>query len=282
VIHFAYDGSINGDWVFWYALNLARDDPDKRLCVVYVDSGGASPEYIQTKIDGLARSCADQDVEMDFVTQPSENSSPARVFKALLACVPAGPQSLLVCGARLKAGGRGYLAGTVSEKLLRDKTFAVMAVRVTQPGLLGAPKTFLVPVAGEVEGFLMGVDILTRMVDDVQRIHLLRVMQLKRHVFKQLHNHQAQRLRAKGWSNLEGLDQELSRRTGVALEKIHCNVTVSDDWAQEIIIAANRAKTQLVLMEAPVKALSGDFLYGNPVEVVLRDTPCDVAIYRGV
>lgn len=282
MIHFAYDGSINGDWVFWYALNLARDDPERRLVVVCVDTGAVTQDHIQSKVDGMARACADQGVEMDFVTQPCVGTSADCVFRALVSSVPSGPQSLLVCGARLKAGGQGYLSGTVSEKLLRDKTFAVMAVRVAQPGLLGAPKTFLIPVAGDVEGFLMGADILTRMVEDVQRIHVLRVMMLKRHIFKKLQNHQAERLRAKGWSSLEGLDADLARRTGVALGKIHTNVEVSDDWAQEVIIAANRAKTQLILMEAPVKALAGEFLYGNPVEVVLRDTPCDVAIYRGV
>ena len=280
MIHFAYDGSINGDWVFWYALNLARDDADKHLCVVYVDIGAASQDQIQSKVAGFARACAEHGVEMAFVSPPCTGTSAGCVFRALVSAVPA--QSLLVCGARLKAGGQGYLAGTVSEKLLRDKTFAVMAVRVAQPGLLGAPKTFLVPVAGDVEGFLMGADILTRMVEDVQRIHVLRVMQLKRHVFTQLHNNKAERLRAKGWRSLEGLDEQLAKRTGVALSKIHTSVVVSDDWAQAIIIAANRSKTQLILMEAPVKALSGAFLYGNPVEVVLRDTPCDVAIYRGV
>lgn len=280
MIHFAYDGSINGDWVFWYALNLARDDADKHLCVVYVDIGAAAQDHVQTKVDAFARVCAEHGVEMAFVSPPCSGTSAGHVFRALVSAVPA--HSLLVCGARLKAGGQGYLAGTVSEKLLRDKTFAVMAVRVAQPGLLGAPKTFLVPAAGDVEGFLMGADILTRMVEDVQRIHVLRVMQLKRHIFTHLHNNQVERLRTKGWKSLEGLDQRLATRTGVALSKIHTNVVVSDDWAHEIIIAANRSKTQLILMEAPVKALSGDFLYGNPVEVVLRDTPCDVAIYRGV
>ena len=282
MIHLAYDGSINGDWVAWYALNLARHDADKRLRVVHVDSGEVKAATVLEKMDEFAHDCERAGVAMDHVCVPCEGPSAVRVFKALLEAVPAGPDTLLVCGARLKEGARGYLAGTVSEKLLSDQTFPVMTVRVAQPGLLGAPTRFLMPVAGDRDGFLTGAHILKRFGPGVARVHLLRVMQLKRLWFRRLENHQAERLREKGWAMMRGLGDDLAALVGIDAAKTDVHVTVSDDWAQDVIIAAGRHKTHLILMEAARHDLGVGYLYGNAIEVVLRNAPCDVAIYRGL
>lgn len=282
MIHLAYDGSVNGDWVAWYALNLARRDPDLQLRVIYINTDEIKADEVRAKAADLETECVDAGVEMLLDIVPSSGPGADCIFRDLLDQVSATPKTLLVCGARLKAGGSGYLSGTVAEKLLRDKSFSVIAVRVAQPGLLGAPRRFLVPVAGDREGFLMGADILKRFGPDVVRIDLLRVMMIKHRLFRRLLNNQAEKLREKGWASLLGLDAELSALTGVEDWKIDANVVVSDDWAHEVIIAANRHKSGLILMEASQKGLRSQFVYGNPIEVVLRDTPCDVAIYRGV
>lgn len=281
MIHLAYDGSINSDWVAWYALNLARHDQDRHLTVVHVASGEIAIEAVQEKLDDLAQECQRAGVDMSRVIQPCSGVGPVCVFRALLDAVPTGPDTLLVCGVRLKSDVGGYLAGTVSEKLLADHSFPVMAVRVVQPGLLGAPTRFLMPVAGDREGFLTGAGILGRFGDCVQRVHLLRVMQLKRQLFRRLANHQAESLREKGWSVMRDLDNELARLIGIDEWKTDVHVTVSDDWAQEVIIAAGRHKAHLILMEASRHDLGAGYLYGNSIEVVLRNAPCDVAIYRG-
>lgn len=282
MIHLAYDGSINGDWVAWYALNLARHDAEKRLRVIYVDTHEFDAEAIAQKIEAFATDCERAGVTLEYVAVPSLGESAAMVFKALLSAVPAGAQSLLVCGARLKAGSGGYLADTVSEKLLSDETFPVIAVRVVQPGLLGAPRRFLMPVAGDRGGFLTGAHILKRFGPDVARVHLLRVMQLKHTMFRRLANNQAERLREKGWVAMLGLDDELATLVDLDTQQIDLHVTVSDDWAQDVIIAAGRHKTHLILMEAARHDLGVGYLYGSAIEVVLRNAPCDVAIYRGV
>lgn len=282
MIYLAYDGSINGDWVAWYAMNLARRTPERQLRVLYIDTGEIDLEEVRAKCAELERACADARVEMALDILESSGPGVNAIFGDIVTNVPAREDTLLVCGARLKPGAVGYLSGTVSEKLLCDKNFKVMAVRVAQPGLLGAPRRFLVPVAGDLEGFLLGADILKRFGSDVARIDLLRVMMIKRQLFRRLLNGQAEQLREKGWTSLVGLEAELAELTGVDEWKIDANVAVSDDWAHEVIIAANRHKSQLILMEASRKNLSATFTYGNPIEVVLRDAPCDVAIYRGV
>ncbi len=282
MIHLAYDGSINGDWIAWYALNLARQETDRTLRVIYVNTSEISAEAVHAKVSTIESASADCGVTLKLDVVPSSGSGADAVFRDLLANVPTHPGTLLICGARLNAGSKGFLAGTVSEKLLSDKSFNVMAVRVAQPGLLGAPRRFLLPVAGNREGFLMSTDILRRFVPSVSRIHLLRVMLVKHLLFRRLQHEQVVQLRTKGWENIAGLDQELAERTGVEEALIDSNVVVSDDWAHEVIIAANRHKSHLILMEAAWKNLRRTFQYGNPLEVVLRDAPCDVAIFRGV
>lgn len=282
MIHLAYDGSINGDWVAWYALNLARHDTKKSLTVVHVDTGEHDNSTVSQKLEDLDRDCERVGVTMHAVTVPCAGGSPGAVFGALQKAVPPGPDSLLVCGARLKPGGAGYIAGTVSEKLLSDKTFPVMAVRVVQPGLLGAPSRFLMTVSGDREGFLTGAKILGRFGEDLKRVNLLRVMMIKRQMFRRLDPGQAESLRKKGWDMMKGLEDELAARVDIDAWKIDANVAVSDDWAHEAIIAAGRHKSHLILMEASRHDLGAGYLYGSSIEVVLRDAPCDVAIYRGV
>jgi nucleotide-binding universal stress UspA family protein len=282
LIHLAYDGSINGDWVAWYAQNLARQEADHTLRVIYINSDEVSVEDVYAKVSAMESASAEYGVTLKLDIIPSSGPGNEAIFRDLLANVPASPSTLLICGARLSGGAHGYLAGTVSEKLLSDKRFNVMAVRVAQPGLLGAPHRLLVPVAGDHQGFLMSASIMRRFTAQISRVHLLRVMLIKHLLFRRLQHPQAEHLRQKGWESLAGLDQELAELTGVELDLIDSNVVVSDDWAHEVIIAANRHKSHLILMEAAWKNLRRTFQYGNPIEVVLRDAPCDVAIYRGV
>lgn len=282
MIHLAYDGSVNGDWVAWYALNLARHDADPRLTVLYVETDPSKTPSIKDKIDAFAHDCNRAGVTLQSVIVPCAGTSADCVFKALRGAVPSEADSLLVCGARLKDDAGGYLAGTVSEKLLSDRTFPVMAVRVTQPGLLGAPTRLLMPVAGDRAGFLTGAYILKRFGPHVARVHLLRVMQLKQSLFRRLANNQAEELRDKGRKMMHGLGEELAALVGIDAWKTDTQVTVSDDWAQDVIIAAGRHKTHLILMEAARQDLGVGYLYGNAIEVVLRNAPCDVALYRGV
>lgn len=282
MIHLAYDGSVNGDWVAWYALNLARRDSDHLLRVLYINTDEITADEVRAKAATLEGECFDSGVEMILDIVPSTGPDAASIFRDLRKCVPTTPETLLVCGARLKGEGHGYLSGTVAAKMLSDQSFSVVAIRVAQPGLLGAPRRFLVPVAGDREGLLMGAGILKRFGEDVSRINLLRVLMIKHQLFRRLLNDQAEHLREKGWASVVDLDAELSDLTAIEKWKIDTNVVVSDDWAHEVIIAANRHKSHLILMEAPMKDLRHDFVYGNPIEVVLRDTPCDVAIYRGL
>jgi len=297
MIYLAYDGSINGDWIAGYAVTLAAHDPLHRLTVLHVATGEFPLEEVRAKIERIARRAEVAGVAVETALPPFGGD----VFRDLIARIEgdggAPPGAIVVCGARAnprahdstrpywgaraRAGGRGYLAGTVSERLLGHRRFEVAAIRVVQPGLLGAPRRFLFPAAGDAQGLRAGMDLLARFAPAVDRVHLLHVVMVKRIAFRRLSETAAAKLRAKGWRYLETVEAELNARAGVGAERIGADAVVSDDWAHETIIAASRHKSQLILLEASRRHLAGGLFHGDPVEVVLREAPCDVAVYRG-
>jgi len=293
MIYLAYDGSINGDWIAGYAITLAIHDPARRLVILHVATGEFPLDEARAKIEGIERRAIAAGVVVDVAVVPSSGD----VFHDLLARIKNGSDVAVVCGARanprahqlmrpfrgtrVRGGGRGYLDGTVSERLLDHRRFDVAAIRVVQPGLLGAPRRFLFPVAGDLAGLRAGMNLLGRFGPIADYVHLLHVVMVKRVVFRRLRETDAAKLRARGWRYLDGVELELAARTGLGADKIGADVVVSDDWAHETIIAASRHKSQLILLEASRRHLAGGFFWGDPVEVALRDAPCDVAVYRG-
>ncbi len=277
MIHLAYDASINGDWIARYAINLARNAPGRRLHVIHIATPETPKESRAEALDRLKLECEAADVRAEISVQPDEGG----VFRSLLRHVPEGPDVYLICGTRVRGGRKGFLAGTVSEQLLKDRRFGVIALRVLQPGLLGVPHNVLLPVAGSPEGLETAAEILRLLAPEIRHLQLLRVMTVKHLLFRRLRPDQAARLARKGERILDQAEKALCTHLGLGEDVVDTQVAVSDDWAQETVIAANRHKSHLICLEAARYVLTRRFAYGNPLEVVLRDAPCDVAVYRG-
>ena len=277
MIYLAYDGSTNGDWVARYGVTLASHAPDRHLEVIHVDTGEVPRSRLDEKLALLAIECGTAGVALETAVVPPAGD----VFRTLVEHVAAGAENFLICGARATANGKGYLSGTTAERLLDQHRSNVMVIRVLQPGLLGAPHQFLLPVAGDPLGARAGMALLKLFDGDVRRVELLKVMTVGARTFRHLRPERAARLRADGQRYLKAVEDELIARTGLAAADIDVNVVVSDDWVREIVIAASRHRSHLICMEASLRHLRTDFFYGNPLEVVLRDAPCDAAIYRG-
>jgi nucleotide-binding universal stress UspA family protein len=55
---------------------------------------------------------------------------------------------------------------------------------------------------------------------------------------------------------------------------------VCADWEHEIAVYANRLKTRLILVGTRARTLPHRLIFSNPLERLLRTTPCDIALYR--
>jgi len=277
-IYLAYDGSINGDWVSHYAVRMAARHPERTLHLVHVRDRTPGPAELQGKLGRIAGECEQAAVQCQIALHAVRRT----VVETLLAAVPAGGQHLLVCGTRVRAGRRGLLAGTVSEELLRAGHCPTLALRVVQPGLLGLPRDFLIPLAGHPRGLTAALPFLALLAADVSRIHLLRVEEVTASRFRRLPATTVERLSTAGRHYLQDAEGVLAGEAAFAQARLDSLVVVSDDVPKEIVIAANRTKARLILMGASQRNLRERFFYGNPIEQVLRETPCDVAVYRSV
>ncbi|MCG6860248.1 MAG: universal stress protein [Chromatiaceae bacterium] len=275
---FAYDGSINGDWVSHYAVQLAAAHDDRVLDLVHVRDGRARGVELREKLERLERECKRQGVELLVHLLPPTR----RVSDAIRSVAPANPNSFLICGTRAREGRGGFLSGTTSEQLLRSGHCNVLALRVVQPGLLGSPRRLLLPVAERFGDFRSALPFLQLFGPQVSHLHILSVARVRRGRFRRMSHEATERSRSPGEACCERVEQEIREQLGLGAKVMDAQVVVSDDVPKEILIAANKTKSRLIYMGASERNLTERLVYGNPIERVLRDTTCDVAVYRGV
>jgi nucleotide-binding universal stress UspA family protein len=274
----AHDGSINADWVSRYAIQMAATLPGRQLLLVHILDGTFARSRIEARFAAIASECARHDI----VCQPLIHEQSGDVFSSLLQVIPPGAQTFCLCGARVAPKDRGFLAGTISERLLRCRKFNVVAIRVVSPGLLGCPPALLFPLAGHPRGFQAAMPFLLMLAASVKKLHLLRVMVVNPFYFRYISTVTSQRKIAEGYEYLSQVATEIREQTSGFDWHFNRNVVVSDDWATEILIQAGKVNAAMILLGATDRGLPSLFFRGNRLEQILRDTACDVGIYRSV
>jgi nucleotide-binding universal stress UspA family protein len=88
-------------------------------------------------------------------------------------------------------------------------------------------------------------------------------------------------MRRDGLAELHAAEATITAEAEIGANKIDATAVVSDDWPREILITAGRHKSQLIVLEAAARDLRRTFVFGNRLEAMLRDAPCDIAVYRG-
>jgi len=278
MLYLAYDGSLNGDWISRYAIRFASHIADRALTLIHVQDGTIPAELLERKIEHLERECREEGVELvPQILPPGRN-----VLSTMLDVIPAGTQSYVVCGTRARPGRKPFLAGTLSEKLLRLAHFHTLAIRVVHPGLLGAPRDLLLPLAGHPRGFVSAWAFFRLFLPEVESVHLLRGMVVSPLRLRHLSSAQMRALREHGARYLATVTDEISRGRGAADFHLDTRIVLCEDWVGEILVQVSRLKANLILIGASEQALLHRVLHRNPLERLLRGTPCDVGIYRGL
>ncbi len=276
MLHFAYDGSLYGDWLAHYAVRLAAHSEERRLHLVHVRDASRTNGVLE-RIDRIRDECRVFGVTLE----PELVSGADRVAEVLLERVPSGAEHLLVCGTRARARNLAFLAGTVSARLLARGRCSVVAFRVVSPGILGQPGRLLLPFAGHPRGASFAIPLLRRFGADLEQLHVLFVREVSRLRFRALSAQAAEGLLAEGRAFALRLEQELRDALGEGFE-LDASVVVSDDLPKEILVHAGKLRSRLICLGASERSLPERLVYGNPIEVILRDAPCDVAIYRSI
>lgn len=274
----AYDGSVNGHWIARYAIHLAAGLPVPRLRLVHAWARRPSPALLAHRLDHVI---ADGE-RAGVAVSVHEVRETGDVAQAVLGGVPAGPHAMLVCGARARPGSRGVLAGTVSERLLRAGHCHVLVLRVLQPGLLGAPRRLLLPLAGNPGEARAAAPFLRLLLPGAQELRLLRVMVARRGAPERSTAEGRARLRGHGQAAITAFENEL--RDALALEDTHldAHVRIADDWAEAALVLAGQHRAELVLAGASPRELASGRLRASALERLLEDAPCDAGVYRAL
>ncbi len=274
---FAYDGSLNGDWVAHYAVRFAASTPDRCLRMLHVHDA-APANHLAERVARIADECRLLGVGFSAELHPGAS---AGVAERLIALCPPGPGTTLVCGARARARGLAFLAGTVSARLLASARFGVVALRVVHPGVLGQPGRVLLPVAGHPRGAADAIPLLRLIGADLRHLHVLFVREASR---LRLHDpgHVAlERLLAEGRAYVARVEDEARAALAPHGFALDASVVLAKDVVGEILVCAARHRVRLVCLGASERTLPERIVSGSPIERVLRETTADVAVYRG-
>jgi nucleotide-binding universal stress UspA family protein len=276
---FAYDGSINGDWVSHYAVQLAAAHQDQTLTLVHVRNGRTKDAALAEKLQRMRGECERHGVGLVEHLLPPVGRN---LFDTIRSAVPEGPEHYLVCGTRARGRRNDCPSGATSEQLLRSGHCNVLAVRVVHPGLLGSPRRLLLPIAERAGGFRSGLPFLRLFGPQISHLHIVLVTRVGHGRFRQMSHEHAEPLRTPGRAYCERVEREIDKQLGLGSKVMDARVVVSDEIPREILIAANKTKSQLIYMGASERTQTKRFFCGDPIEQVLRDATCDVAVYRGI
>ncbi|MCC6521379.1 MAG: universal stress protein [Polyangiaceae bacterium] len=273
---FAYDGSLNGDWVAHYAVRFAANLSPRRLRLVHVRDAVPVAD-LDERLLRIADECRVLGVELETELVARAGRAVADV---LLELVPA--RATLVAGTRARPRNLAYLRGTVPAALLAAGRFSVIALRVVHPGVLGQPDRVLVPFSGRPSPAASALVPLGLLAGDLHHLHVLFVRAVSRLRYRVLTSERVERLVAEGRAYLGPIEAAL--RDGLAPHRIELDstVVVSDDAPKEILLHAARVRARLICLGASARSLPQRLVYGNPIEQILREALSDVAIYRSV
>ena len=277
MIILAHDGSLYGEWVARYAIRFAAFEADRKLITLHVQDGKTSRDIVDARIKRLELDCQKLGLIFDC-----EYLSPGQdVYRSLRQAIPHDPDALLVCGTRVKPRHQALLSGSVAEKLLRTHQCPVLALRVVQPGLLGAPATLFLPLAGHALGMARFWPVFSRLVPHLKTVYLFRALNIHYLRYPHLSRSRERSLRDSGLRHLDQVVLELQEKIPQQSFTLNRRVVISSDWSNEVLTQASRIKAQMILLGVSERNQVHRMFHGVGLERVLQKAPCDVGVYRG-
>lgn len=271
---FAYDGSLNGDWIAHYAVRFAHAADDHRLRLLHVHERAVADE-LAGRLARIAAECRRLDVVLDTVVEAAAGRD---VATRLLELLPSAPDTQLVAGTRAQPRDLCYLADTVAATLLARAPCAVVALHVVHPAMLGQPDSLLLPFRRDATVPLAVLPLLRLLAPALREVHVLVVEEIARLRYRLIGTRGARRRIELARARAQAIEGELLDALGPVAWRSDAGATLSDDIARETLAWAARLRARLVALDA--SHLPARLAYGDPLEQLLRDASCDVALYR--
>ena len=182
---------------------------------------------------------------------------------------------LVIASTRGPHRDRRFFVRSVTSGLMSRLSCSVIGIKVTHPGRSIRPKKVLVPVIGDNFHIQERADIAEALHRRfASRISVFHVIELAALSIKRLDPQKKERLIASAEQSLASFMDELSRRGIDAGRKI----VIGRNAREEVISEASHHKYALIIVGATTRNIVKRVVSGNPVEEILRDTPCDVML----
>lgn len=273
-IHLADDGSEHAAWMLHYALRMARHLDPAKVQILHV----REPQEGDMRARQRHHAVVAERYGVELVAH--EIDAEGDVAATLASHVQAGRQDVVMVGFRAHRHGRGLAFGTVGHALLARHDHSVLAMRIVQPGNMGLPGAVAMGLSGSPGAARRLRPVLRLLAPDLEDLFLLRVMEVQRRFLGLMTFPQTQKLEGEGLAALGEAAVLLREGLGDAMPRADLRVSITDRWPSQLVMDAHRVHAHLLLLGASDHLLPRRFAPANPLETVLRNAACDVAVFR--
>lgn len=254
-----------------YAISLAKSC-QAALSLIFVAEAKVHGEVYRRAEAALGRlfiEAEKQDIEVESIT---ESGDP---FRNIRDVVKRNQIDIVFTAARREDIQKRYFLKTLARELMMKLPCSVAMVRVVRMGSF-IPKNILVPVRGHIthieERSCFAAKLAEAFGSTVTLFHLAEP--LTSYFHGEIH------LPSSGREERIPKDMEKFTECLRRYEIYHEKRTRYGSIAREITIEAAHKRNDLILMGASERGLVRSIAGGNPVETVLRETPCNLIIFR--
>ena len=270
----AVDGSYNGEAASRYALAIAKAY-QAQFFLAFVVTNETKPALLHSAHESVERILAQaRELELPFqaITQTG------KVVPILKKIVEKEGIDLALFATRHIDTKGGFFVQTVAQSLTLSLSCSVVIVRSVQPGRMAHPRHILIPLTYEHHS---GLDEHAAFAAGL--INYFRAKAVVFHVHNPLsyfefarRNPPIEEKRMPPSDNLK-IFLGILKKNGILPEM---RVVQSASPGKAIYLEAAAQKHDLILMGATQRSFLKRAREGNPVEEMLRETPCDVMIHR--
>ena len=273
-IHVADDGSEHATWILHYALRMARHLQPPHVQVLHVrEVGDGSGQARRERLQAIA--------ERHGVSLEHRELGPAKDVSAALAeALRPGDEDVVLVGFRAHAHTRGLAVGTVGHALLARHDHSVLAMRVVEPGNMGLPRILAVGISESAQLSARLAPAIELFAPDLHELWLLRVLEVQQRLLGLLSYERLEALQRDGLATLEHMAATLREQLGEHMPRTELHASVAQGWPSQLVIDAHRMHAHLLLIGASDHLLPTRFALSNPLEAVLANAACDVAVFR--
>jgi nucleotide-binding universal stress UspA family protein len=262
----AVDGSLNAHAAARYAIALAQACAANLLVagVITPQTTARDEGAMAQSAGGLVSEAEASGVSAHLLIEPGE------VIKTLDLLVRTHHIDLVMTASRREDAEHRYFLRSVPQRLMDALSSSLVIVRVRHLGILAHPHDILVPIIGGSWNNAERIFLVSRL---AAHFHA-RVIVF--HTLEQSPRRGRAVPHEVGAKRVRGFVEHL-RNAGVAP---HVRIVSSPFVGETIMQEAARHRHDLIVMGASRRSLFAQWRRGNPVEEVMRRTPCDLFVCR--